>query len=55
MPPGLDVGATIDGLTGPEDYDALVKALRARGWEDERLDGFLSGNLLRFLRESLPE
>jgi membrane dipeptidase len=55
MPPGLDVGASIEGLTGPEEYGALADALRARGWTDERLDGFLSGNLLRFLRESLPE
>lgn len=54
MPPGLAQGTTIEGLSGPEDYPALVEALRARGWEGERLDGLLSGNLLRFLRESLP-
>jgi membrane dipeptidase len=54
MPPGLKEGTTIEGLAGPEDYPALVEALRARGWEGERLDGLLSRNLLRFLRESLP-
>ena len=54
LPDGLAVGATIQGLTGPEEYPGLVEALRARGWESERLDGVLSGNLLRFLRESLP-
>jgi membrane dipeptidase len=54
MPPGLAEGSTIAGLSGPEDYPALVAALRARGWEGERLDGLLSENLLRFLRESLP-
>lgn len=54
MPPGLAEGTTIAGLAGPEDYPALVEALRARGWEGERLEGLLSGNLLRFLRESLP-
>ena len=54
MPPGLAEGTTIDGLAGPEDYPALTEALRARGWEGERLDGLLSRNLLRFLRESLP-
>lgn len=54
MPPGLAVGTTIEGLSGAEDYPALVEALRARGWESDRLGGVLSGNLLRFLRESLP-
>jgi membrane dipeptidase len=54
MPPGLGEGTTIAGLEGPEDYPALIEALRARGWEGERLDGLLSRNLLRFLRESLP-
>ena len=55
MPPGLAVGSTIEGLSGPEDYPALADALRARGWEDDRVDGVLSRNLLRFVRESLPE
>ena len=54
MPPGLAAGTTIAGLSGPEEYPALVAALRAGGWEGEQLDGLLSGNLLRFLRESLP-
>jgi membrane dipeptidase len=54
MPPGLEEGSAIEGLGGHEDYPALVTALRARGWEGERLDGLLAGNLLRVLRESLP-
>jgi len=54
MPAGLDAGAGIDGLDGPEDYPALVAVLRARGWDGERLDGLLSANLVRLLRESLP-
>ena len=54
MPPGLAEGTTIAGLAGPEDYPALVAALGERGWEGERLDGLLSGNLLRFLRQALP-
>jgi membrane dipeptidase len=54
MPPGLGVGSMIQGLTGPEDHAALIDALRGRGWEGERLEGLLSRNLLRFLRESLP-
>ena len=28
LPPGLDVGASLEGLAGPEDYPALVEALR---------------------------
>ncbi|MGZ8782927.1 MAG: membrane dipeptidase, partial [Gaiellaceae bacterium] len=54
MPPGLKEGTTIERLAGPEDYPALVEALGARGWAGERLEGLLSQNLLRFLRESLP-
>jgi membrane dipeptidase len=54
MPPGLSEGTTIAGLGGPEDYPVLIESLRARGWGGERLDGLLSANLLRFLRESLP-
>ena len=54
MPPGLAAGTTIAGLSGPEDYPALVDALRERGWDGDRLDGVLSRNLLRFLREALP-
>ena len=54
MPPGLAEGSTIAGLSGPEEYPALVAALRARGWDGGRLEGLLSGNLLRFLREALP-
>jgi membrane dipeptidase len=54
MPPGLAEGTTIAGLSGPDEYPALVAALRERGWGGDRLEGVLSGNLLRFLRESLP-
>ena len=45
----------IAGLAGPKDYPALVEALRERGWDGDRLDGLLSRNLLRFLREALPD
>ena len=55
MPPGLAEGTTIAGLAGPEDYPALVEALRERGWDGDRLDGLLSRNFLRFLREALPD
>jgi microsomal dipeptidase-like Zn-dependent dipeptidase len=55
MPPGLAEGSTIEGLSGPEDYPTFVEALRARGWEGDRLEGLLSRNLLGFLREALPD
>jgi membrane dipeptidase len=41
-------------FTGPEHFPALVAALRARGYEGERLDGILSGNLRRILDRTLP-
>jgi len=53
-PPGLEPGSALEGLAGPEDYPELVEALETRGWSGERLDGLLSGNLLRLLREALP-
>ena len=55
MPPGLAEGTTIAGLSGPEDYPALVAALRERGWDGDRREGLLSRNLLRFLRAALPD
>jgi membrane dipeptidase len=53
LPPG-ELARGVEGLAGPEDYPALVEALRRRGWEGERLDGLLHGNLLRVLRRALP-
>jgi membrane dipeptidase len=54
LPPGLTIDQPLEGLAGPEDYGALVAALRARGYDGERLDGILRGNLVRVLREALP-
>ena len=54
QPAGLPEGSAIEGLAGHEDYPALVEGLQARGWEGERLDGLLAGNLLRLLRDALP-
>jgi membrane dipeptidase len=53
--PAGELGRAVTGLAGPEDYPALVEALRRRGWEGERLDGLLRGNLLRVLRRALPD
>lgn len=52
-PPGLRPGQGIAGLTGPEEYPALVAALHERGWSEEEVTAVTSGNLLRFLREAL--
>jgi membrane dipeptidase len=41
-------------LTGPEHFPALVDGLRARGYEDDKLDAVLSGNLMRILERALP-
>jgi membrane dipeptidase len=53
LPPG-ELDRAVEGLAGPEDYPALVEALRSRGWAGDRLDGLLRGNLLRVLRRALP-
>ena len=44
----------LDGFTAPEDYPALVAALRGRGYDGERLEAIESGNWLRIFRGSLP-
>ena len=53
LPPG-ELGRAVEGLAGPEHYPALVEVLKRRGWEGERLDALLHGNLLRVLRRALP-
>jgi len=54
LPAGMPLDASIQGLAGPEDYPALVAALRARGYDGDRLDAVLAGNWLRVLRRALP-
>ncbi|MGZ8695297.1 MAG: dipeptidase [Gaiellaceae bacterium] len=53
-PSGLRPGAGIEGLKGPEDYQALVSALHARGWDEATVAAVTSRNLLGFLRRALP-
>jgi membrane dipeptidase len=47
-------GLAVEAFTGPEDFPASVTALRARGYDGERLEAITSGNWLRILREALP-
>ncbi len=54
MPEGLEPGAGIEGLKGPEDYPALLAALSARGWSAADIGAVTRDNLLAFLRRSLP-
>ncbi len=54
MPEGLEAGAGIEGLKGPEDYPALLAALSARGWSGADIGAVSCDNLLSFLRRSLP-
>jgi membrane dipeptidase len=54
MPAGLQPGAGIEGLKGPEDYPALVARMRARGWSESDVGAVAAGNLLAFLRRALP-
>jgi membrane dipeptidase len=53
--PGLlDPGTPVTGLAGPEDYPGLAEALRGRGHDDDTVNAVLHGNLIRFLRRTLP-
>jgi membrane dipeptidase len=54
LPAGMAADAAIEGLSGPDEFPNLVGALRARGYEGDRLEAVLGGNLLRVLRAALP-
>jgi len=54
MPEGLEPGAGIEGLNGPEDYPTLLAVMSARGWSDADIDAVSCKNLLGFLRRVLP-
>jgi membrane dipeptidase len=54
MPEGLDPGAGIEGLKGPEDYPGLLAGLSRRGWTAESVEAVTSRNLLDLLRRALP-
>jgi membrane dipeptidase len=54
LPAGMDLGAALEGLAGPEDYPSLEAALRERGWRDDDVTAVMSGNVIRFLRGALP-
>jgi membrane dipeptidase len=47
-------GLALEGFAGPEHFPSLVTALRARGYDGERLEAIMSRNWLRILREALP-
>jgi membrane dipeptidase len=45
---------SLDDFTGPENFPSLVTALRARGYDGQRLEAIMSANWLTILREALP-
>ncbi len=53
-PPVTKFQLGLEDFTGPEDYPALVTALRGQGYDAEQLEAILSSNWLRVLRETLP-
>jgi membrane dipeptidase len=50
----LDPGTPVTGIAGPQDYPAVAHGLRRRGHDEATVAAVLHGNLLRFLRRSLP-
>lgn len=50
----LDPGTPVTGLEGPQDYPALAEGLRRRGHDATTVAAVLHGNLIRFLRRTLP-
>jgi membrane dipeptidase len=50
----LDPGTPVTGIAGPDDYPAVASGLRRRGHDEATVAAVLHGNLLRFLRRTLP-
>jgi microsomal dipeptidase-like Zn-dependent dipeptidase len=55
LPAGMDLGAALEGLAGPEAYPALEAALCERGWREDDITAVMDGNVIRFLRRALPD
>lgn len=51
---GMRADAALAELPGPEQYPALVGALRERGYAGADLEAILGGNMIRLLRRGLP-
>jgi membrane dipeptidase len=54
LPAGVELGAALEGLAGPEDYPALEAALRRRGWGIDDIAAVMGRNVIRFFRAALP-
>lgn len=55
LPAGMDGSSIVDGLGGPEDYGNLERALRDRGFDADAAAAVMGQNLVRFLRDRLPD
>jgi membrane dipeptidase len=54
LPPGIDPGMPVVGIEGPQDYPAVAAGLRARGHDESTVTAVTHGNLVHFLRRTLP-
>ncbi|HST25728.1 MAG TPA: membrane dipeptidase [Gaiellaceae bacterium] len=54
LPAGVDPGTPVAGLEGPQDYPALAEGLARRGHDEATVTAVLHGNLVHFLRRTLP-
>jgi membrane dipeptidase len=52
--PGLDPGTPVAGIEGPQDYPAVAAGLRRRGYDESTVTAVTHGNLVHFLRRTLP-
>src|SRR5262249_23919191 len=55
LPPGMETKSrlALEGFAAPDDYPALITALRERGYDGPQVEAIRSGNWLRIMRETL--